>query len=210
MFREAPNLNEMLSATDVTVPNRKAKRRINKNLLNSQPEPPAALPPMDANMNAMIAAERNVVYRYALQLTHDPNEADELTQDVLLRGMLRQETFTPGTYLRAWLKKIALNLFLEGKRRAKHTIEPDAIPANHHLITDEPTGERNMAEQECLQFFDSLPDKLARPLRMFCQGYQYPDICKALKLPSGTVKNRIFLARKEMTKYLQRESLMTA
>lgn len=165
------------------------------------------LPPMTDAVNKLIAAERTAVYHYALHITRDVNEADELTQNTLVRAMLRQETFTPGTHLRAWLKKICYHQFIESRRRKRPTVDIDDCPAARYRHEGGLSrAERNLYDYDCESIISRLPAKLAEPLLLYSQGFQYPEISDMMKLPSGTVKNRIFLARRELFKTVKRET----
>ena len=59
-------------------------------------------------------------------------------------------------------------------------------------------GESNMAMQELMAMLDELDPKLSEPFWMNYQGMSYQEVADALETPLGTIKSRIFFARKEM------------
>ena len=67
----------------------------------------------------VVEAHWGTVYRLLARLTGNRHDADELTQETFLRALARWESFTAGTNLRAWLLRIASNLFLDEARRRK-------------------------------------------------------------------------------------------
>jgi RNA polymerase sigma-70 factor, ECF subfamily len=73
----------------------------------------------------LIASVDNIFARFsrknfAKSLTHNADEADDLVQETLLRGVENVESFQPGTNMEAWLVTILRNLFLTGCRRRRH------------------------------------------------------------------------------------------
>jgi RNA polymerase sigma-70 factor, ECF subfamily len=72
------------------------------------------------------------VYRLLSRLTGHQHDADELTQETFLRALAGWKTFTAGTNVRAWLLRIASNLFLDETRRRKR--RPETV------VVEEPAG----------------------------------------------------------------------
>lgn len=70
--------------------------------------------------------------RYALSLTVDGNEADDLVQFTLLKAWEHRGRFEPGTSLVAWLFTILRNGFINGRRkRSREVPDPDGVHAAH-------------------------------------------------------------------------------
>jgi RNA polymerase sigma-70 factor (ECF subfamily) len=72
------------------------------------------------------------VYRLLSRLTGRQHDADELAQETFLRALASWKSFTAGTNVRAWLLRIASNLFLDETRRRKR--RPEAV------VIEEPAG----------------------------------------------------------------------
>src|SRR6516225_8011492 len=66
------------------------------------------------------------VYRFALSLTHDESDADDVVQDTFLRAYRSWHTYLPGSDCRRWLFTICRNVFLRSRERARPTVELDA------------------------------------------------------------------------------------
>src|SRR5881398_778602 len=66
------------------------------------------------------------VYRFALSLTRDAADADDVVQDTFLRAYRSWHTYMPGSDCRRWLFTICRNVFLRSRERARPTVELDA------------------------------------------------------------------------------------
>src|SRR5207237_7784622 len=66
------------------------------------------------------------VYRFALSLTRDETDADDVVQDTFLRAYRSWHTYLPGSDCRRWLFTICRNVFLRSRERARPTVELDA------------------------------------------------------------------------------------
>ena len=80
-------------------------------------EPPQANSPQE--FAAVVEAHWTSVYRLAFHMAGHRHDADELTQETFLKALERWQSYTPGTNLRAWLLRIATNLFLDERRKRK-------------------------------------------------------------------------------------------
>src|SRR4051812_14524020 len=62
---------------------------------------------------------------YALSLTHDPDRANDLVQDTVVKSLAGRHSFQPGTNFGAWLFRIQRNEFISGLRRQMRTVPLD-------------------------------------------------------------------------------------
>lgn len=146
---------------------------------------------------------------FALSLTRDMEDAQDLIQETLLRALSSQEKFTEGTNLKAWLYTIMKNIFINNYRRNKKrntiidtTDDMYVINSNSTLVGN--TGESNMAMENVTYAVNMLQEEFRVPFMMHYQGFKYHEIADHLTLPIGTVKSRIHFARKELKKKLKR------
>ncbi|HEV8216631.1 MAG TPA: sigma factor, partial [Gemmatimonadaceae bacterium] len=70
------------------------------------------------------------VYRFALSLTRDETDADDVVQDTYLRAYRSWHTYLPGSDCRRWLFTICRNVFLRSRERARPTVELEATDAD--------------------------------------------------------------------------------
>lgn len=144
---------------------------------------------------------------YALKLTHDQDDANDLVQETMLKAFVNEEKFQEGTNLKGWLYTIMKNIFINKYRRAvKSNIFNDPTENQYFInsttLTHRNDGEGNLIMNEITKALGSLNDNLKTPFLMSYKGYKYEEIASRLQIPLGTVKVRIHNARKELMKKL--------
>lgn len=153
----------------------------------------------------------DTVYRVALRLSGDPTQADDLTQETMLKAYRAWHQFERGTNARAWLLTILRHTFINEYRRDKHrgttvdigtfeqfTVFPDAKEAD-------PEGRffDRIVDAEIVRAIDSLPEDFREVLVLSDIGdLSYQEIADAMHIPVGTVKSRLFRARQALQKML--------
>lgn len=163
-------------------------------------------------MTAIEFSTQLVNYEYALKpfaysLTKDNAEGEDLFQDTIYRALLYRDKFQSGTNFKAWLMTIMKNIFINNYRKnAKRPTIFDSsqnqflIDTGRNKVRNE--GENEILKQELHAVIKSISNEIAAPFLMYFNGYKYNEIAEELNLPIGTVKSRIFLARKEMQQKL--------
>jgi RNA polymerase sigma factor (sigma-70 family) len=144
----------------------------------------------------------------AMQLTRDPDEAQDLVQETLLKALTNQDKFKAGTNLKAWLYTIMRNSFINNyhkiTRRSSQLVSDDAfvfLSADHRFIAQNGAAAAFIL-QDVRQAIRHLHQDFRRPFLMYFSGYKYLEIAAKLQIPIGTVKNRIHIARKELKQRL--------
>ncbi len=159
------------------------------------------------------------VFNFAVSLTRNPGNAEDLTQDTFLNAFRRFGSFSVGTNCKAWLFKICKNLFIdsyrERRRRPQHqeidNVEPpDRDPQRDVLAMD---GNREIENEEI--FLDLFGDEINRFLQelsddfrqalVLCDvdGLTYEEIAESMGTPIGTVRSRISRARSILRERLE-------
>jgi RNA polymerase sigma-70 factor, ECF subfamily len=155
----------------------------------------------------------DAVYRGALRLAGNASDADDLVQETMLRAYRAWDQFRQGTNARGWLMTILRNAFIEeyrrrGARRETLNLEeseafalsddfPEADP--EHAFFD------GLVDDEVLRAIDALP-LIYREVVVWTdvEGLPYEEIARLLRVPVGTVKSRVFRARKLLQAQLYR------
>lgn len=147
----------------------------------------------------------DALYGFALFLTRNRPDADDLVQETYLRAFRFAHRFTPGTHLRAWLFQILRNTFLTFYRRASREL---AI-----LDKEWPDGEDGWA-LEAPPIPVSAAHDLGRALAELSEefrsvllladleGFALGEIAEIMDTPVGTVKSRLFRARRLLRRRL--------
>jgi RNA polymerase sigma factor (sigma-70 family) len=156
-----------------------------------------------------IASLRSTLHTFTRRFTSNREESHDLVQDTLLKALQHRDKFREDTNLKGWLFTIMRNTFINQYRRARHAkTSPDTTKDLYFLnIEDLHTFNR---PQECFEFkelwknVNYLRKELLIPFKMHVTGYKYTEIAEHLMIPIGTVKNRIFNARKEIQKRMER------
>lgn len=146
---------------------------------------------------------------FALKLCNNLTDAEDLFQETAYRAFKYKNMFRDETNLKAWIMTIMRNIFINDYRKRKKnrtlsdwTNTDYLIDSGKHIIGN--SGEVNMAVEEIQGVISRLDETIGMPFKMRSMGYKYQEIADQLGLPLGTVKSRIFLARKELQRNLSR------
>lgn len=145
---------------------------------------------------------------FALKLTMDKDEADDLVQDTMLRALNNEAKFVEGTNLKGWMLTIMRNIYINNCRRGvKETASVNLPDTLSHVQLSADSGietpEGAFAVNEISALLADFPADYRKPFSMFVAGYKYEEISSALDMPLGTVKSRIFFTRKRMRELLK-------
>ena len=140
---------------------------------------------------------------FALNLTRNLEDAQDLLQETIYKAMVNQKLFSEGTNLKSWVYTIMKNLFINDYRRKKARnsfldIKEDLSFIKGMSVTSVNDGESNMGVEKITQNIDKLNNNLRVPFMMYFNGFKYNEIAEYLELPIGTIKSRIHLARKSL------------
>ncbi len=157
--------------------------------------------------NQEILPHLDLLYRVGLRYTGEPARAEDLVQDTLLKAYRAWERFQPGTSARAWLLAIMRNTFINLYRREKRepvSLDPALLDAEARISeagADDPEGTffDQIVDRRILQSVEGLPEDFREVLVLSdIEGLPYAEIAGALDIPVGTVKSRLFRARRLM------------
>lgn len=158
----------------------------------------------------LVMQEQRLLKNFALKLTMDPDDAKDLIQDTILKAIKYKDKFISSTNLKGWLCVIMKNTFINSYRRTvrKNTL----ISKSFDLVKDEVqtsiyanTTDSQINYKELMRVIHLLKDEFKLPFLRYVDGYKYKEISEELEIPIGTVKSRIFIARKELMAKLKNE-----
>lgn len=149
-----------------------------------------------------------LLYSFAYSLTKDEDEAQDLVQETAYKAFKYRGMYQPQTNLRAWLMTIMRNTFINNYRQKKRRQTINDKTDNNFLINSggysvHNQGETNLTFEEILQAIEDLEEWARIPFIMHYQGFKYDEIAEKLDVPLGTVKSRIFFARKRLQKSIR-------
>jgi len=145
---------------------------------------------------------------FALSLTSNSNEAEDLLQETYFKALKYKEQFVEKTNLKAWTYTIMKNTFINNYRRAvKQNTTFDTTKDLYFLNFSQESGiespESCYSTSEITKAIASLEDEYRRPFEMHVAGFKYKEIADELELPIGTVKSRIFFTRQKLMSILK-------
>ena len=149
------------------------------------------------------------VYGLLYRLTRNPHDAEDMAQETFLRGVGKQNAFKAGTNRRAWLLRIATNLFLDQCRRKKALkIGPLEGAAEQQSAGDgyEPSGglESSELNQLVLQAIAALSEtSRAVFLLRIEQELEFSEIASIIGTSEATARWHLMQARRQMMAWLE-------
>jgi RNA polymerase sigma-70 factor (ECF subfamily) len=172
-----------------------------------------------SEFEALALPHLDSLYRTALRMARNPDEAEDLVQETFMKAFRSFATFEPETNFRAWLFKILTNSYINRYRKQQgnpartsledvsaflasdeaeeSTIEPTEAPA----LVEAAMSER--FDQEVKHALDELPEEFRQVVVMaLVEDMSYKEIASALDCPLGTVMSRLYRGRQMLRKRL--------
>jgi len=152
---------------------------------------------------------------FSLKLTGNSSDAEDLYQDTAMRIIANADKFQENTNFKAWAVTIMRNVFINNyRKKVRRGVILDQTSNNYYINSGNAIirndGEGNVAYGELLKLVNRLGEEFRVPFWMAYQGYKYDEIAERLEVPLGTVKSRIFFARKKLQKMYQATNLERA
>src|SRR5215212_380619 len=161
----------------------------------------------------------DALYRTALRMTRNPQDAEDLVQETYLRAYRFFDQFQPGTNIRAWLFKILTNNYINSYRKAssepRNTSLEDTeeFSLYHQMARETPSGSLGwdveaqvldrFAEQDIRDAIENLPPAFRMSVLLAdVEGFSYREIAEITGVSMGTVMSRLFRGRKLLQKAL--------
>ena len=216
------NANRQTSgAQDSTAQNSQEEQREQDDVFSSevheQLSSPPATPPTE-DFEAGVIAQLDSLYRTALRLTNNRQEAEDLVQETMLKAFRFSHTYQPGTNLRAWLFRILNTSAINRYRKQATHPTPSPLPEGedfylYNQIRDLSGQELSSgAEEEVLSKYldedvykalEDLPPNFRMAVILAdIEGLSYKEIAEVLQIPIGTVMSRISRARRQLQRSL--------
>ena len=156
---------------------------------------------------------------FAYKLTNNMEDARDLYQETAFRAYKNMEKFQLNTNFKAWTMTIMKNIFINDyRKKAKSFTIFDGTENDYYINSGKNAVKNdagtNMMMQQLTKMIEGLDEDLRVAFLMNFQGYKYQEIADQFNIPLGTVKSRIFFARKELKeqieKYYQSKNIRVA
>jgi RNA polymerase sigma-70 factor (ECF subfamily) len=186
------------SSSNADEPSRPDRARPDADVLELRPEQQLA---------AITRRHADAVYRVALSVTRDPDLAEDVAQDALLKAWQALPSFRSDAPLKNWLLRITHNTAISALRRRREVrVDPDELPEaptpRHHTL--EAQVESRLALDQFEAALADL-DELSRAIVVLreVEGLSYDEITEVLDVPLPTVKTRLLRARRQLATALE-------
>ena len=150
---------------------------------------------------ALIGIENNL-HSFAMSFTRNNEDAKDLTQETMLKAITYRSYYAPQTNFKAWVFTIMRNIFINQYRRKVKSGTIFDHSQDLYLLNS--SGDslnsplQSISVKEISTHINNLDGEYREPFEMHFKGYKYKEIADHLGIPIGTVKSRIFIARKKL------------
>ena len=143
------------------------------------------------------------LFNFACQLTANRDAAQDLVQDTTLKVLDNEAKYVENVNFKGWVFTIMRNIFINNYRRqVRSATVIDTTEDLYHLNLSQESGlstpEGSFAAKEISVAINGFSKEYKVPFTMYLAGYKYGEIAESMGLPLGTVKSRIFFARKRL------------
>lgn len=173
------------------------------------PTIPKKKPPSDGpgpKLKEALIAELPSLRAFAISLCGDPDRADDLVQETIMKAWAAFASFTEGTSLRAWLFTILRNTFFSHRRKHRREVQDvDGIAASHLVAQPGQLPHLDLADfRTALERLP--PDQREALILIGASGFSYEEAAEICGCAVGTVKSRVSRARDRLSEMLGIES----
>lgn len=151
---------------------------------------------------------QNNLLNFAYQLTSNRDAAMDLVQDTTLKVLDNEEKYVDNVNFKGWVLTIMRNIFINNYRRqVRSATIVDTTEDLYHLNLSQESGldtpDGLYATKEITRAINEFTEEYRVPFTMYVEGYKYSEIAEHMHLPLGTVKSRIYFARKRLQSALK-------
>jgi len=149
----------------------------------------------------------DAMYNFALRLTSDPSDAEDLVQDTIVKAFRFFSSYEKGTNAKAWLFRILKNSYINNYRKQSkqpNQVDYDEVSTFYETIRAERTDTsdledkmfRDLIDDDISQALEELPEDF-RTVVLLCdvEGFTYEEIANMLDVPIGTIRSRLHRVR---------------
>jgi len=156
-----------------------------------------------ANFQTKLIELQDNMLNFAYMLTSNRDDAYDLLQDTTLKVLDNEDKYAENTNFKGWVFTIMRNIFINNYRRSVRSATIiDTTDNLYHLNLSQDSGlespEGAYGAQEITAAINDFADEYRIPFSMHVAGYKYNEIAEKMNLPLGTVKSRIFQARRRL------------
>jgi RNA polymerase sigma-70 factor, ECF subfamily len=151
---------------------------------------------------------------FSFQLTRNREDANDLFQETALKIIANESKFALDSNFKGWALTIMRNTFINNYRKAKRRylandkVEKVVMDRSNGYSTRN-QGDGNLMYNDIQVMVNKLNSDVKEPFLMAYDGFKYDEIAETLDLPVGTIKSRIFVARKQLKEMFEKISYLS-
>ncbi|MEX2435418.1 MAG: sigma-70 family RNA polymerase sigma factor [Balneolaceae bacterium] len=159
------------------------------------------------DFNEEIIPHLDALYNFGLRLTADPNDAEDLVQDTIVKAYRFFSSYEKGTNAKAWLFRILKNSYINNYRKKSkkpQEVDYDEVATFYETIRAERTETsdledkmfRELIDDDISNALDEIPEDF-RTVVLLCdvEDFTYEEIANMLDVPIGTIRSRLHRGR---------------
>lgn len=159
------------------------------------------------DFNEEILPQLDALYNFGLRLTADPNDAEDLVQDTIVKAYRFFSSYEKGTNAKAWLFRILKNSYINNYRKESkkpQEVDFDEVATFYETIRDERVDTsdlerkmfRELIDDDLAKALDDIPEDF-RTVVLLCdvEDFTYEEISNMLDVPIGTIRSRLHRGR---------------
>ena len=160
------------------------------------------------NFESKLLSLQSNLLNFAYMLTSNRDDAYDLLQDTTLKALDNEDKYVDNVNFKGWVFTIMRNIFINNYRKVVRSATViDQTEDLYHLNLPQESGlntpEGSVAVTEITAVINTFSEEYRIPFTMHVQGYKYNEIADKMNLPLGTIKSRIFFARKRLQELLK-------
>ena len=157
----------------------------------------------NSNFQERLVGLQGNLLSFAYQLTANREQAEDLLQETTLKALDNEAKYVDNVNFKGWIFTIMRNIFINNYRQqVRQATVVDKTEDLYHINICQDSGisspEGTYAVKEITKALANFSDEYRVPFNMYVAGYKYNEIADKLGLPLGTIKSRIFFARKRL------------
>jgi RNA polymerase sigma-70 factor (ECF subfamily) len=172
-------------------------------------------------VETLVAGHSVMVFRIAYSILRNHHDAEDAAQECFLRVWKHKDRLHEVNNVKTWLARIAWTTALDKRRSSRAMVSLGMVPVNMVSLSDEQSGaelmqsipdsaaaaDEQLAGTEMRQMLErliaGLPEELRHPLELSTvQELNSAEIAEVMKIPEGSVRTRLFRARKQLKEKL--------
>ena len=159
------------------------------------------------SINQLVQKYQHYLIKKASHIATNKEEAKDLVQDAILRIIEQGDKYDASRSFKAWSLQVMRNLYInQYNRRKRYRVYaklPEELTPFLSAVQNE--GEGNLYLEFLHQTIQQLKKPHRKAFQLFFEGYEQKEIANRFKIPIGTVKYHIFMAKQELQAVIRKD-----